>query len=85
MAPPLQPPNYTRTAMIGAVLAVIGIILFVLLWIGLGNAGVANAPRLFASMCVPPLIIGLIVGSYALFARRHGVSQVLEEDPTNPE
>jgi lipopolysaccharide export LptBFGC system permease protein LptF len=55
-----------------ALLAVLGIGLFVLLWQGLGSAGVANAPRLLVSMCLPPAIIAIMVGVYFLAFRARG-------------
>jgi lipopolysaccharide export LptBFGC system permease protein LptF len=82
--PPPPPPNYPRVALVGALLSVLGIGLFVLLWVVLGSAGVANAPRLFAAMCIPPLVIGVIVGAYALYMRSHGISQIVETPPEDP-
>ncbi|MBE2184124.1 MAG: hypothetical protein IAE89_11905 [Anaerolineae bacterium] len=63
-------PNYGRALIAGAFLAVLGVVIFILLWASLGGAGVANAPRLFISMCVPPAVIGLVFGLYALFGRK---------------
>jgi hypothetical protein len=54
----------------GLALAALGVILFVAVWVALGNAGVGNAARLFASLCVPPAIIGALVGGFSLFQRR---------------
>jgi lipopolysaccharide export LptBFGC system permease protein LptF len=59
-------PQLSRFLIGGAVLAIVGILSFVLLWVVFGAMGVANAPRLFVSMCIPPVIIGVIVGVYAL-------------------
>lgn len=56
--------------MVGALLAVMGVVMFALIWVAMGSAGVANAPRLFTAMCVPPAIIGVLVGLYWLFARK---------------
>jgi hypothetical protein len=50
----------------GIVLALVGIGLFVLVWNALGRAGVADFPRLFASICVPPAGIAGILGLYLL-------------------
>ncbi len=66
---PLNRRSLTRASLVGAVLAVIGILLFAVLWIALGHAGVETFPRLISSMCVPPLVIALIVGGYALISR----------------
>lgn len=38
-------------------LAVIG--LFVGIWIGLGELGIDDAPRLFAAFCIPPILLAL--------------------------
>lgn len=60
----------SRVVAAGAALAILGIALFIGMWVVLGNAGVDQAPRLFASMCVPPGVIALILGVYVLFSRR---------------
>jgi lipopolysaccharide export LptBFGC system permease protein LptF len=63
-----------RTGLIvGAVLAVAGIGLFVLVWLVLGEAGAAPAPRLFSALCLPPAVIALLLGAYVLVlrGRRH--------------
>jgi hypothetical protein len=67
---PFDPKTLRRFLVAGAVLAVGGIILFVLLWLALGGAGVAQFPRLVLSMCIPPAIIALLLGGYFLFNRR---------------
>lgn len=66
---PLNRKSLTRAGVVGAVLAVIGILLFAVLWIALGHAGVEPFPRLISSLCVPPLVLALIVGGYALISR----------------
>ncbi len=66
---PMNRKGLTRATIAGTVLAVTGIALFAVLWIALGHAGVAVFPRLITSMCVPPLVIALIVGGYALISR----------------
>jgi len=38
--------------MVASGLALLGIVVFAILWIVLGNAGVANAPRLFIALLV---------------------------------
>jgi hypothetical protein len=50
----------------GIILALVGVGLFVLVWNSLGQAGVADFPRLFASICVPPAGIAGIIGLYLL-------------------
>jgi len=59
--------------MVASGLALLGIVVFAILWIVLGNAGVANAPagvanapRLFIALLVPPAVIGVVVGGYFL-------------------
>ena len=56
-----------RVVLSGAALAIIGIVLFAVLWSVL--AGVDSFPRLILSMCVPPTIMAAIVGVYMLVVR----------------
>jgi hypothetical protein len=55
-----------RALMIGAVLAVgaVGLFLFIYLVV---LAGSDNATRLFASLCIPPLVLALLFGGYFFF------------------
>jgi lipopolysaccharide export LptBFGC system permease protein LptF len=53
-------------------LVLVGIGLFALLWQGMGAAGVANAPRLLVSICLPPAIIAIVIGVYFLVVRTRG-------------
>ncbi len=70
---PLNNGRLTRAAIAGVGLAALGIVLFVALWVLLGNAGMAQFPRLMVSLCVPPAIIALIIGVYfLLFQVRNG-------------
>ncbi len=55
-----------RATMVASGLALLGIVVFAILWIVMGNAGVANAPRLFIALLVPPAVIGVVVGGYFL-------------------
>ncbi len=64
---PFNRKDLTRALIVGAVLAVLGIVLFFVLWGALGQSGTGQAARLFVSLCVPPVIIGVIIGVYFLF------------------
>jgi lipopolysaccharide export LptBFGC system permease protein LptF len=66
---PLGGANLPRVIAAGAALAGLGIALFVGLWELLGQAGVDQAPRLFAALCAPPGVIALILGIYTLLRR----------------
>ncbi|MFN8528088.1 MAG: hypothetical protein U0670_05715 [Anaerolineae bacterium] len=57
----------TRALLIGVGLSMVGIILFIVIYMALSQA--QSAPRLFVSLCVPPAIIALILGVYILVAR----------------
>lgn len=60
----------SKTALIaGAGLAVLGIVLFILIWVVLGNMEVAQFPRLILSVCVPPALMALLLGGYVLLVR----------------
>ena len=50
----------------GAALGFAGVVLFVLMWGALGNAGVDFFPRVIVSVCAPPALIALAVGVYFL-------------------
>ncbi len=75
-------PNYGRALFAGALLAVLGVLMFALIWIAMGSAGVANVPRLFTSMCIPPAIIGVLVGGYWMFVRKPAVVTPPPAEPT---
>lgn len=63
---PLNGRNLTRAGIAGAVLAVLAIVLFLVLWVVLGTFKMDAMPRLFASLCIPPAIIAGILGVYML-------------------
>lgn len=65
----VEPQRLINASIIGGLLAILGVGLFILIYVGLGAANVASAPRLFGALCTPPLIIGLIVGAYAYTKR----------------
>ena len=65
---PMDSKRMLRASVFGVGLALFGIIAFIVLWLGL--AGLENAPRLFASLCIPPVLIAGIVGVYVLVSRR---------------
>ncbi len=67
--PPLNRQRISRVALAGMILAGVGIALFIVLWIVLGQAGLEAVPRLIASMCIPPGVIAVILGMYVLFFR----------------
>ena len=67
---PFDGKRIVRASGFGVGLAVFGIVAFIILWVLLGNAGLENAPRLFLSLCVPPLLIVLIFGGFLLVTRR---------------
>jgi lipopolysaccharide export LptBFGC system permease protein LptF len=59
----------SRGSIFGFVLGVLAIILFVVLWLGLGSLNVSQFPRLMVSVCLPPAIIAALIGVYMLFWR----------------
>jgi hypothetical protein len=52
-----------RALVVGAVLAVGAILLFLFLYFGV-LAGAGNAVRLFASLCVPPVVLIVVIGVF---------------------
>lgn len=61
--------NLSRATLVAMALAVGGIVLFIVLWIGLGRIGLDNFPRLMLSMCIPPAIIAALIGGYLLLVQ----------------
>jgi hypothetical protein len=59
----------SQVSIAGFVLSLIGLGMFALLWIVLGNANVDTFMRLFISICVPPMVMAAVVGAYILIAR----------------
>lgn len=64
--------NLTRAMIAGMALAVLTIGLFLLLWFVLGAAGLTQATRLFASLCLPPVLVGAVLLGYILLKRQPG-------------
>jgi hypothetical protein len=57
----------------GAVLGLGGILLFVSLWIVLGNWGMDQFQRLIITACLPPALIALLIGGYLLLQPKNRV------------
>ncbi|MBL8163791.1 MAG: hypothetical protein JNJ61_17525 [Anaerolineae bacterium] len=66
---PLNKQSLSRASIVGIGLAVLGIALFLVLWIVFGQSGMETLPRLIVSLCVPPAIIAALIGAYVLFVR----------------
>ena len=69
---PINPVNkqaLSRAGVAGAVLGVVGILLFVGFWVVLGQMGTGQIPRLFLSLCVPPALIGAGILVYVRVAK----------------
>ena len=69
---PVNRKALSRASIAGAILGVVGIILFVILWIVLGQFGLSQPPRLILSLCLPPAILAVLFAAYfvLLNARR---------------
>lgn len=64
---PAGRPNLSKPLIMGAVLAVLGVVLFLVIYIALAESEAVI--RLFVAMCVPPAVIASIIGVYVLVAR----------------
>lgn len=67
---PLNKQNLSRATMAGTAMAAGGIILFLILYAALSNAGVDTLPRVLLALCVPPALMAVLVGGYFLLGRR---------------
>jgi hypothetical protein len=63
-----NPLNITRWLMGGAVLAGLGVGLFLLIFFALN--GVDQLTRLVIALCVPPLVMVVLLGGYILLTRK---------------
>jgi hypothetical protein len=64
---PINSKSLVRASIAGVILAVLGIVSFIALWVVLGNAGVDQLARLVVSICLPPALIATLLGVYFLF------------------
>lgn len=66
---PLNRKSLSRAGVIGGVLAVVGIILFVVLWLALGQTDMDAIARLLIAFCLPPALLALGAGAYMLVVK----------------
>ena len=66
----MESKRLVNASIVGGLLATLGVGLFLLLYVGLGAANVQGAPRLFGALCTPPVVIGGVIGLYAVLRRR---------------
>ena len=69
---PTNPDNrkaLSRASVAGAILGVVGIGLFLVLWFVFGKLGLTQTPRILLSLCVPPALLAVLMGAYVLIAR----------------
>lgn len=66
---PLNKQTLSRATIVGVGLAVLGIVLFIVLWVVFGQMGLTSLPRLIGSLCIPPAVIAALIGAYILFVR----------------
>jgi hypothetical protein len=59
----------SRVGLAGAALGVLGIVLFIGIWLVAGSLDVAVFPRLIMAVCIPPAILATIIGAYVLLVR----------------
>jgi hypothetical protein len=69
---PFDRKTISRAGIAGAVLAVLGIALFMGIYIAFGNLGVDPFIRLISALCIPPAVIAAIIGGYMLVVRPRG-------------
>ena len=67
---PINKSSMTKASVIGSVMAVGGIILFVILYTALRNSGADPVQRVVVALCIPPILMGVLVGGYFWFMQR---------------
>jgi len=67
---PLNRQSLTRATMVGASLAVGGIVLFMILYAALGSGGLGSLARMVVALCIPPALMAVAMGGYFLLGRR---------------
>ncbi|HEX2907899.1 MAG TPA: hypothetical protein VHO69_13605 [Phototrophicaceae bacterium] len=66
---PLNRKALSRASILGVSLGVGAIVLFMVLWLVLGQLEVEKFTRLFIALCLPPAAIAGILGVYLLVVR----------------
>ncbi len=61
--------SLSRLGVAGVVVAVAGVVLFVVLWAILGQMGVDTVARLLVAFCLPPALLALVIGAYILVVK----------------
>jgi hypothetical protein len=64
---PVGKPNLSKPLIAGLVLAVVGIVLFLGIYLALADT--EPIIRLFVALCLPPAVIAAVIGAYLLIAR----------------
>jgi hypothetical protein len=78
--------SLSKASVIGAVMAMGGIVLFVVLYGVLGNMGIQASMRILIALCIPPAIMALLIGGYfLLFRPKTPLPPQTSETPNQPE
>lgn len=71
---PVDGKMLSRVGAAGAVVGIVLIVSFALLWVIMGEAGVDVFPRLVIAVCAPPGITAALVGTFLLFRQNKALS-----------
>lgn len=71
---PIDGKMLSRIGVAGAVIGIVLIVSFALLWIVMGAAGVDTFPRLVIAVCAPPGIVTAVVGTVLLFRQNRALN-----------
>jgi hypothetical protein len=83
---PVIKQGLSKATVIGAVMAVGGIVLFMVLYLVLGNMGVQASMRILIALCVPPIIMAVLIGGYfVLFSAQKQITPPPKDRPEQPE
>lgn len=71
---PINGSTLTRMGLAGAIIGIVLIGSFALLWMVLGAAEVDVFPRLVVAVCAPPGITAALVGTWLIFRQNRALS-----------
>ncbi len=79
---PVNKESLSKASIAGIGMAVGGIILFLVLYVVLTNAGADALTRVVIALCVPPALMAALVGGYFLIKQPQGKKKLPSDSET---